>query len=187
MGVTTNHETPRLRMRRFTADDLAPLSALNADPVVMEHFPSTQSPAETQALIDRIERHFDDHGFSLWALEVKDTGEMIGFTGLITQTFEAHFTPAVEIGWRLARHSWRQGYATEAAREALRIGFVEHALEEIVSMTTTTNVPSQAVMRAIGMTHDPADDFDHPRVPDGSPLKRHVLYRLSRQDWERTI
>ena len=181
------NETPRLVMRRFMPADLDPFAAMNADPLVMEHFPSIQTREETQSFIDRIESHFDSHGFSLWALELKSTGELIGFTGLITQTFEAHFTPAVEIGWRLARHTWRQGFASEAAREALRIGFVDYGLAEIVSMTTTTNLPSQAVMRSIGMSRDPSDDFDHPRVPEGSPLRRHVLYRLSPPEWERTI
>lgn len=180
-------ETPRLLMRRFELKDVAPFAALNVDPVVMEHFESVQTLDETNRFIERIESHFDDLGFGLWALELKDSGEFIGFTGLMTPTFEAHFTPAVEIGWRLARKHWRKGYASEAAREALRIGYENHALDEIVSMTATTNIPSQAVMRSIGMHHDPADDFDHPRLPAGHPLERHILYRLSRRDWERTI
>jgi ribosomal-protein-alanine N-acetyltransferase len=110
-------------------------------------------------------------------------GRFIGFTGLIDQTFEAHFTPAVEVGFRLARHAWGKGYATEVAKEAVRYGFEQAGLAEIVSMTAVQNVRSQAVMRKLGMRHNPADDFDHPRVPDGHPLKRHVLYRLTAEQW----
>ncbi|GAA2382654.1 GNAT family N-acetyltransferase [Nonomuraea africana] len=171
-------ETDRLIMRRWRESDLAPFAAMNADPEVMEHFPATLSRAESDALVDRIERGFDEHGYGLWALEVRSTGAFIGFTGLALQTFEAAFTPAVEVGWRLARPAWGHGYAIEAARAAVGHGFGAAGLGEIVSMTAMTNVRSQAVMRRLGMTRDPADDFDHPRVPAGSPLRRHVLYRL---------
>ena len=115
----------------------------------------------------------------MWALEVVATGEFIGFTGLSVPRFETPFMPAVEIGWRLARSSWGQGYASEAARCALRFAFDEIGLDEVVSFTSTANVRSQAVMRRIGMTHDPADDFDHPMIADGHPLRRHVLYRIA--------
>ena len=175
--------TERLLLRDWRPDDRPPFAALNADPEVMEHFPATMSRAESDALVDRIQDGFDRHGFGLWAIEVVETGAFIGFTGLIMQTFEAHFTPAVEVGWRLSRSAWGHGYASEAARAALGYAFDHAGLDEIVSMTPTTNVRSQAVMRRIGMTRDPADDFDHPNVPATSPLRRHVLYRISATAW----
>jgi len=128
-------------------------------------------------LVERIEAGFEANGFGLWALEVRATGEFVGFTGLDVPEFEAHFMPAVEIGWRLARSAWGQGYATEAARTALSFGFEEVGLVEIVSFTTPANRRSRAVMERLGMSHDPADDFDHPRLPPGHPQRRHVLYR----------
>nr|WP_242676290.1 GNAT family N-acetyltransferase [Streptosporangium minutum] len=131
-------------------------------------------------MVDRIESAFDEHGYGLWALEVRATGEFVGFTGLAWQTFEAHFTPALEVGWRLARSAWGRGYASEAARAAIGHGFGPAGQDEIVSMTAVANLRSRAVMERLGMTRDPADDFDHPRVPAGSPVRPHVLYRLSR-------
>jgi RimJ/RimL family protein N-acetyltransferase len=167
-------------MRRWREEDREPFAALNADPVVMEYFPSTLTRQESDALIVRIEAQLDTLGYGLWALEVRDTGEFIGFTGLAVQTFPAHFTPAVEVGWRLRRSAWGDGYATEAALAALDYGFDIADLDEIVSMTATTNLRSQRVMQRIGMTRDPGDDFDHPNVPDGHRLKPHVLYRIGR-------
>lgn len=172
-------------MRGWRPADREPFAAMNADPEVMEHFPATLSRAESDMLVDRIEAAFARDGFGLWALEVTETGAFIGFTGLITQTFEAHFTPAVEVGWRLARTAWGHGYASEAARAALAYGFDHAGLTEIVSMTTVTNTRSQAVMRRIGMTRDPADDFEHSKIPAGSPLRPHVLYRITADDWRR--
>jgi RimJ/RimL family protein N-acetyltransferase len=165
-------------MRGWREEDLAPFAALNADPVVMEHFPSTLTRQESDALVVRVTAQLDDLGYGLWALEVRDSGEFVGFTGLALQTFPAHFTPAVEVGWRLTRSAWGHGYATEAALAALDYGFAVAELDEIVSMTAVTNVRSQRVMQRIGMTHDPADDFEHPNVPDGHPVKPHVLYRI---------
>jgi len=156
---------------------------MNADPDVMEFFVSPLTREESDASVDRIEAGFAEHGFGLWAVEEIEAGEFIGFTGLTYETFEALFTPAVEVGFRLARHAWGKGYAAEAAAGALRYGFDVAGLAEIVSWTAVQNVRSQAVMRKLGMTHDPADDFDHPRVPDGHPLKRHVLYRLTAEQW----
>src|SRR4051794_9878260 len=134
----------------------------------MEHFPSTLTRAASDALVERIRAQFDEHGYGLWAVEVRATGSFIGFTGLAWQTFPAHFTPAVEVGWRLRRTAWGHGYASEAARAALEFGFTQVGLDEIVSMTAVTNVRSQRVMERIGMSRDPADDFDHPNVPEGS-------------------
>jgi len=165
-------------MRSWREDDLAPFAALNADPVVMEHFPSTLTRQESDALVVRITAQLDDLGYGLWALEVRDSGEFVGFTGLALQTFPAHFTPAVEVGWRLKQSAWGHGYATEAALAALDYGFAVAELDEIVSMTAVTNVRSQRVMQRIGMTHNPADDFEHPNVPDGHRVKPHVLYRI---------
>lgn len=169
-------------MREWREEDLEPFAALNADPEVMEHFPAPLSRLESDAFAARSQERLDQRGYGLWALEVRDTGEFIGFTGLALQTFPAHFTPAVEVGWRLARSAWGHGYASEAARAALNHGFGPAGLDEIVSMTATTNVRSQRVMQRIGMHRDPADDFDHPNVPLGSPLRRHVLYRITAAD-----
>ncbi len=172
--------TDRLLLRRWRPEDRAPFAALNADPEVMEHFPARLTRDESDAFVDRIETGFAEHGFGLWAVEVQATGEFIGFTGLAVPSFDAPFTPAVEVGWRLARPAWGHGYASEAARRALDAGFDDYGLSEVVSFTSATNVRSQAVMRRTGMTHDPADDFDHPRLPPGDRLRRHVLYRAAR-------
>jgi RimJ/RimL family protein N-acetyltransferase len=176
--------TERLLLRHWRPEDRAPFAAMNADPEVMEHFPAALARAESDAFVDRIEAAFAAHGFGLWALEVAHPGELsgefIGFTGLSVPSFEAHFMPAVEIGWRLARPAWGHGYASEAARRALSAAFGDYGLPEVVSFTSVTNERSQAVMRRIGMTHDPADDFDHPRLPPGDRLQRHVLYRAVR-------
>jgi RimJ/RimL family protein N-acetyltransferase len=176
--------TDRLLLRQWVDADREPFAAMNADPAVMEHFPATMTREQSDALVDRIIEGWGTHGFGLWALEVRETGRFIGFTGLSVPGFEAHFTPAVEVGWRLSKDAWGNGYATEAARASLAYGFGPAGLAEIVSFTTTTNVPSQRVMQRIGMSHDPADDFDHPRLEQGHRLQRHVLYRISRAQWE---
>jgi ribosomal-protein-alanine N-acetyltransferase len=149
----------------------------------MEHFPGRLARADSDAFADWIEAGFRARGWGLWAVEVLPAGEFIGFTGLSVPSFDAPFTPAVEVGWRLARTAWGHGYATEAAQVALAHGFEHIGLAEIVSFTSVTNVRSQAVMRRIGMTHDPADDFDHPRLAGLDRLRRHVLYRLSAERW----
>ena len=176
-------ETDRLRLRRWRASDHAPFAALNADPAVMEHLLAPLDRAESDAFVARIEAHFDQHGYGLWALEVKDGGTFVGFVGLAHVAFDADFAPAVEIGWRLARTAWGQGYASEAARRALAFGIEEAGLDEIVSFTVPANTRSRAVMERIGMTHDRSGDFDHPRVPEGHRLRRHVLYRIDRAGW----
>jgi ribosomal-protein-alanine N-acetyltransferase len=172
--------TERLRLRRWRPSDRDPFAALNADPEVMEHFPAPLPRAESDALIDAIEAGFEARGFGLWAVEARASGALLGFTGLSVPSFDAPFTPAVEIGWRLAREAWGRGYATEAARAAAALGFDALGLAEIVSFTAVANARSRAVMERLGMTRDPADDFDHPRVAAGDPLRRHVLYRLRR-------
>ena len=175
--------TARLRLRGWRDADRDPWAALNADPEVMAHFPTTLSRATCDRLVDLTMDGWAENGFGLWALERVEDGAFLGFTGLSRPSFEAHFTPAVEVGWRLARHAWGHGLATEAARAALTFGFETLGLEEIVSFTVPANVRSRAVMDRLGMDHDPADDFDHPKLPGGHPLRRHVLYRLRRPAW----
>lgn len=176
--------TPRLVLRNWRDDDLPEFAAMNADPRVMAYFPRTYDRAESDGLVARIHEHMARRGFGLWAVEAPGTAPFIGFTGLWTPDFEAPFTPCVEIGWRLARRFWGRGYATEAAHESLRFGFEMLRREEIVSYAVTANARSRRVMERIHMARDPAGDFDHPKLPEGSPLRRHVLYRLSRADWK---
>jgi RimJ/RimL family protein N-acetyltransferase len=172
--------TERLLLRQWRDEDLEPFAELNADPETMRFFVSPQARAESDAFAERSRQQIEDEGWGLWAVEVGGGAPFIGFVGLARPSFEAHFTPAVEVGWRLARGHWGHGYATEAARAALAYGFDELALDEIVSFTSPLNEPSRRVMERLGMSHDPADDFEHPRVPAGHPLRPHVLYRLSR-------
>jgi RimJ/RimL family protein N-acetyltransferase len=170
--------TERLLLRRWRAADRAPFAALNADPEVMRYFTAPLSREESDAFVDLMEAGFERDGWGLWAVELRATGDFIGFTGLARPSFDAHFMPAVEIGWRLARGAWGSGYASEAAHTAARFGFDAAGLEELVSFTAVENARSRAVMRRLGMTHDPAEDFEHPRVPEGHRIRRHVLYRL---------
>lgn len=176
-------ETERLILRRWRDSDLEPFAALNSDPAVMEHFPSVLSRQKSDEAVRRFRRHFDEHGFGLFALEVRDRVPFAGFVGLSIPDHALPFSPCVEVGWRLALAAQGHGYATEAAREALRFGFERADLDEIVSFAVPANGPSRRVMEKLGMSRDPAEDFDHPNVPDGSPLQRHVLYRLSRDAW----
>ncbi len=177
--------TERLILRPWRDSDLAPFAALNADPAVMQHFPGTLTEVQANALAQGIREDMAERGFGWWAAEAPGVAPFIGFIGLSVPDFNAHFLPpgrrVVEVGWRLARDHWGKGYASEGAREALRFGFEKLGLEEIVSFTTTTNERSQAVMRRLGMTHDVRDDFDHPGIPPGHRLSRHVLYRKHRE------
>ncbi len=166
-------------MRRWQAADREPFAAMNADPRVVEFLPAL-SRAESDAAITRIEAHFAERGFGFWAVEIPGVTPFAGFVGLAVPGFEAHFTPCVEIGWRLAAAYWGHGYATEGARAALAFGFDSLALEEIVSFAVIGNRRSRRVMERIGMTHSLHDDFDHPALPEGHALRRHVLYRLKR-------
>jgi len=168
--------TERLLMRTWKRSDREPFARLNSDPEVMEHFPELLTRAQSDAFADRIEADMAERGWGLWALEVD--GEFIGYTGLQPVSFDAHFTPAVEIGWRLARGAWGHGYASEAARAAATYAFAELELPELVSFTVPENTRSRAVMERIGMRHDAAGDFDHPKLPQGHAMERHVLYRL---------
>ena len=183
MTSVTTVRTPRLLLRGWQEADREPFAALNADPEVMEYFPAPLTREESDAFADRIAGQLEEQDHGLWALEVKATGEFIGYAGLATPSFQASFTPCTEVGWRLARDAWGHGYATEAARAALRVGFGTLGLAEVVSFTAVGNARSRAVMARLGMSHDPGEDFDHPSLPAGHPLRRHVLYRLTRQEW----
>jgi RimJ/RimL family protein N-acetyltransferase len=179
--TTTPHElhTQRLLLRRWLPSDREPFAALNADPRVMEYFPSLLSRAESDTLADRIAEGFAQRSFGFWAVEIPHVAPFAGFVGLSVPRFDAHFTPCVEIGWRLAQPFWNSGYASEGARAALKFGFETLQLEEIVAFTATGNLRSRRVMERIGMTYDPAADFDHPGIPEDHSLRRHVLYRIS--------
>lgn len=175
--------TGRLLLRLWRDSDLAPFAELCADARVMEHMPAVLTRQESETLAERIARSFAAHQLGLWAIEVPGVAPFIGFAGLAIPTFEAHFTPCVEVGWRLGRAFWGAGYATEAARAAVADGFERLGLGEIVSFTVPANTRSWRVMERIGMHRAPEDDFDHPKLPAGDRLARHVLYRLTRAEW----
>ena len=177
-----NLSTSRLLLRQWRESDFAPFAELNADPEVMRYFPAALDRQHSDELAEWIQETLARQGWGLWAVEVPDVAPFIGFVGLNQVDFQAHFTPAIEVGWRLDRPHWGRGYATEAASAALDFAFDGLGCEQIVSFTAPVNEPSQRVMHRLGMTRDPGDDFDHPRVPDG-PLRRHVLYRISRDGW----
>ncbi|MFE1788805.1 GNAT family N-acetyltransferase [Streptomyces sp. NPDC059525] len=176
--------TERLLLRGWRESDLAPWAAMNADPEVRRYFPGVLTREQADASAARFQAEIHRRGWGWWAVEVIDSGEFIGFTGLDAVEDVMPFT-GVEAGWRLARSAWGHGYATEAARAALEFGFDTLALPEILAVTSVTNVPSQAVMRRIGMTRDRADDFDDPTLPPG-PLRPSVVYRLPRGRCQRT-
>jgi RimJ/RimL family protein N-acetyltransferase len=173
----------RIRLRRWRDEDRQAFAAMNSDARVMEFFQSRLTRIESDAMVDRIQEHFNKHDFGLWAIEVPGVAAFVGFAGLAIARFSAHFTPCVEVGWRLAFEHWGRGYATEAARLALGYGFGTLALSEVISFTSATNHRSRAVMERLGMRRDPADDFDHPVLPEGHPLRRHVLYRLGSRSY----
>jgi RimJ/RimL family protein N-acetyltransferase len=176
-------ETERLLLRRWREEDRGGFAALNADPLVMEHFPAPLTRARSDLLLDMFDRDFEATGFGIWAVEELCSGELVGFAGLARVSFLAHFTPAVEVGWRLVPRAWGRGYATEAATAALAFGFETIGLDAVVSFAATTNRRSIAVMERLGMTHDPAEDFNHPQISSRHPLCRHVLYRASAARW----
>lgn len=175
-------DTGRLHLRPWRAADAEPFAALNADPEVMAFFPARLSREASDALLARCQARIVAQGWGLWATELRSTGEFIGFVGLQVPRVPLPFSPCVEIGWRLARAHWGKGLATEAARAALRVGFERLALQEIVSFTAVVNHRSRAVMERLGMQAAPAT-FEHPGVPEGSPLRTHCLYRLARERW----
>ncbi|TWD84217.1 RimJ/RimL family protein N-acetyltransferase [Kribbella amoyensis] len=172
--------TERLTLRRWQESDLAPWAAMNADPEVREHLGAALTREQSDASVALFQEEFDQRGYGWWAVEVRETGEFVGFAGLDRVEDHLPFT-GIEIGWRLARSAWGHGYATEAARAVLAFGFDTLGLPEILALTTATNLRSQAVMRRIGMTRDPADDFDDPNEPEG-PLRANVVYRIARAE-----
>lgn len=178
-------QTERLGLRRFLPEDLDAFAALNADPRVMEYFPSPLDRATVQDYIVRINQKHDEQGYCFWAAELLETGELIGFIGLTQVSYETAFTPAVEIGWRLAYPFWGKGLATEGAKGCLKFAFEKLGLEEVVSFTALANQRSYKVMERIGMKRD--IEFDHPKMEAGHSLQRHILYRISRQEWERQV
>jgi ribosomal-protein-alanine N-acetyltransferase len=176
-------KTSRLILRPWTEQDLPAFAAMNADERVTEFLPKVLTESESDALAARIREHFDRRGFGLWALEIPGVSRFAGFVGLSIPRFQAHFTPCVEVGWRLAHEHWGKGYATEAAQAAVEFGFTVLRLDQIVSFTVPGNVRSRRVMEKLGMTYTAADDFDHPNLPEGHRLRRHVLHRLPKANW----
>lgn len=178
----TTLKTKRLILRPWREKDLELFAEMNADQEVMKYFPSILSKEESNQMAKRMQTKIEERGWGFWAVTVPGIAEFIGFIGLNDVTFPAQFTPAVEIGWRLARDYWGKGYATEGALACLNYGFEVLNLDEIVSFTAVQNMPSRAVMERIGMHHNPKDDFDHPKLPEGHWLRRHVLYRLNHDE-----
>lgn len=175
-------DTPRLRLRPWRADDLAPFAAMNADAEVMRYLPSRLERADSDALVERLQAHIERDGWGLWAVERRADGRFIGFTGLCEVPEVLPCSPGVEIGWRLARAAWGQGHATEAAQAALQFGFERLGLQEVVSFTAVVNQRSQAVMYRLGMSRDAAN-FEHPRLPPGHELREHGAWRLPVERW----
>jgi RimJ/RimL family protein N-acetyltransferase len=175
--------TDRLLLRPWRDEDLDPLAALNGDPETMRYFPAPLDREQSDAFVRRMTQSFAWSGAGMWAVEAPGIAPCIGAVGLLQVSFDAHFTPAVEVGWRLARAHWGQGYATEAGTASLRYAFDDLGLDEVVSFTAVVNRPSQAVMKRLGMRRDPDDDFDHPRISSNHALSRHVLFRISRAQW----
>ena len=180
--TTTILETDRLILRTWADHDFQPMFAINQDPKVMRYFPGLQDEETTKSFIKKVNDHFDKHGYSLYACVRRDSHEFIGFIGLLFADFESHFTPATEIGWRLSSRQWGRGFATEAAQAVLDYAFQELKVAEVVSFTAQGNAQSIRVMQKIGLQYNPEDDFDHPKLEKTSPLRRHVLYRLNRED-----
>jgi len=183
MSQIIEFETDRLRLRQWLPADREPFAALNADPNVMEFFPAILDRAASDAIADRCESLIAERGWGFWAAEEKESGQFIGFVGLHTPSPELPFSPCVEIGWRLATRYWNKGFATEAARGALRVGFELLRLKEIVSFTAVRNLRSRAVMEKLGMAEAPGT-FEHPHLAEGHALRLHCLYRLSREQWQ---
>jgi RimJ/RimL family protein N-acetyltransferase len=174
-------QTDRLILREWRESDREPFARMNADPRVMEFYPATLTRDQSDRMVERIQSEIGERGFGYWALELRESGAFVGYTGIRWVEWVMHFTPAVEVGWRVAPEYWGSGFATEAARAAVRDGFERAGIEEIVAMASARNVRSTRVMEKLGMTHDPRDDFDHPMVESGHRLSRHVLYRLRRE------
>lgn len=184
MSLPIELNTPRLTLRQWRPSDLAPFAAMNSDAEVMHYYPSVWTREQSDVFAERVRRLIDERGWGFWAVEEQTSGQFMGFVGLHTPSHELPFSPCVEVGWRLAKSYWGQGYATEAACAAIRFGFEQLHLKELIAFTSIHNLKSMAVMRRIGMRCD--CEFDHPHVSVESGLRRHVLYRLSRTDQAKT-
>lgn len=180
-------QTRRLILRPWRQEDFKPFASMNSDPKVMEYFPSLLTQKESDQMAARLQANIEEQGWGLWAISVPKVAEFIGFIGLAKANFDAHFTPAVEVGWRLSFNYWGYGYATEGALASLKYGFEILGLQEIVSFTSIQNQRSIAVMTRIGMHHDPKDDFDHPKLPKEHKLSRHILYRIKLSEWQKNV
>ena len=180
MSLPSQIETERLLLRRWREDDIRPFADLNADPQVMEFFPNLLTADASIEIADRIQAHFTEYGYGWWSVEVKGADDFAGIIGIANTRFQADFTPAVEIGWRLAAKHWGMGLATEGARAVLDFAFRHVELDEVVSMTTVFNRRSRRIMEKLGMTRNASEDFNHPFVPPNHKLCRHVLYRIAR-------
>ncbi len=176
-------ETDRLILRTFEMTDLDAMTKINQDPKVMEFFPGLQDKEQTKSFIERVQKHYNEYGYSIFAVEIKETNIFIGFVGLLRIAFNEHFTPATEIGWRLSSTYWGRGYATEAACAVLHYAFNVLNLEQIVAHTVVNNIKSRRVMEKLGMTRNIDDDFDHPKLDINSPLRRQILYKIAKQPY----
>ncbi len=183
VGSGPQLRTERLLLRRWRSSDLQPFAAINADPLVMEYLPAPLSGPETAALMARIERCFEARGYGLWAVEIPGEAALIGFVGLSPVDLELASAPVVELGWRLARAFWGRGLAAEAAAAAMRFGFQELELPALVAFTAAGNQRSRRLMQRLGMRRDPAEDFEHPLLPAGHPLRAHILHRVDADRW----
>ncbi len=183
MSVLIEFETERLVLRQWRDADRIPLAAINADPRVMEFFPARLDRARSDAQFDELQGHIDYNGWGFWAVEEKATTALIGFVGIQIPAPDLPVFPCIEVGWRLAANQWGKGFATEAAQGALRVGFDQLGLPEIVSFTSMANLRSREVMKRLGM-RDTGQTFEHPHVPEGHPLRKHCLYFLSRKQWQ---
>ncbi len=183
MSQKNSIETARLILRPWQESDLAPFAKLNADPWVMEFFTNVKTLEASTKEYLILKEGCEKYGWGFWAVVLKESDQFIGTIGIKHIPFEAHFTPAVEIGWRIDRDFWGNGYATEGALASLKFGFENLNLDEIVAITVPANIRSQNVMKKIGMKNDPIDNFDHPMLPEGHKYRRHVLYRIKKQDW----
>jgi 3-dehydroquinate dehydratase/shikimate dehydrogenase len=184
--LDTTIKTKRLVLRPWKKEDLEPLSRLNANPQTMEFLVNPLTPEESIVRLDLYTQHLNNHGWGLWAVSAPGVSDFMGWIGLWPISFDAHFTPAIEVGWRLLPEFWGQGYATEGAKASLQYGFDTLHLDEIVSITVPSNIRSKRVMEKLGMHTEPKDDFDHPKVPEGHSLRKHVLYRLERTEWRKS-
>lgn len=175
--------TERLLLRPWEAKDLESFARMNADPRVMEFFPKLLTKDEVEQMIQRIQKHIDEKGFGLWAAELKETRECVGFVGLQVPAFETHFTPCVEIGWRLSREVWGKGLAVEGARSVLEDAFGRLKMSEVLAMASKNNLRSRRVMDKLGMHYVPEYDFEHPKIAPGSPIRECVTYRITAQEF----